>query len=285
MITITEISNLTQIFDYQKRFSSPYSFSTDFIVWKNSFTDDIDGEGRKLFKTLYGKAAYDNSNLVGFIQYGHTAFGFDETGEISVNISHPIIRMLYFDKGREDAGNALLNEALKEFATSGTVYAFFHYFGMSCFARHGKLFEHFHWIAALLKHSGFAVEHENVYYSSTFQTIVRDTEVEIVAQEPSIGTQQALDFLLRGNHIGSCEVHYPETTGASYLRWIYINENLQNQGIGSKCMDALKQWLHQKDFFRLDTDTALSNLIAQHYYTKNDFVREGITRSYFLTRK
>ena len=31
---------------------------------------------------------------------------------------------------------------------------------------------------------------------------------------------------------------------------------------------------------QLDTDTVLSNLVAQHFYEKNDFVREGLTRSY-----
>ncbi|MEE0060264.1 MAG: hypothetical protein UE295_05500, partial [Acutalibacteraceae bacterium] len=35
----------------------------------------------------------------------------------------------------------LLNEAMKSLKTEKLVYEFFHYFGMSCFARHGKLLE------------------------------------------------------------------------------------------------------------------------------------------------
>ena len=61
----------------------------------------------------------------------------------------------------------------------------------------------------------------------------------------------------------------------------YVNENITGKGIGTKCMNALKQWLYQKGIKRLDTDTAISNLTAQHYYEKNGFTREGITRSYY----
>ena len=43
-----------------------------------------------------------------------------------------------------------------------------------------------------------------------------------------------------------------------------------------------EKWLYDKGITRLDTDTALDNHRAQRYYEKNGFVREGITRSYFL---
>lgn len=46
-------------------------------------------------------------------------------------------------------------------------------------------------------------------------------------------------------------------------------------------MQALKGCLFAKGIRRFDTDTALSNLAAQHYYEKKHFTREGITRSYF----
>jgi ribosomal protein S18 acetylase RimI-like enzyme len=53
------------------------------------------------------------------------------------------------------------------------------------------------------------------------------------------------------------------------------------KGIGTKCMNALKQYLYKKGITRFDTDTALNNNVAQHYYEKNNFTREGITRSYY----
>lgn len=46
-----------------------------------------------------------------------------------------------------------------------TIYAFYHYFGMTCFARHGKLYEKYTDIEELLMKHQFNREHENVYYS------------------------------------------------------------------------------------------------------------------------
>lgn len=279
MLKITEVNNLEEIYKFQLSFNTPYFFTTDFESWKKSFTEDIDGEGRVLFKELSVKCAYDNEELVGFVQYGKTAFGFADNGDISSDISYPIIRNLYFSKDRVDAGNLLLKDALENLETDERVYSFFHYFGMSCFARHGKLFENNSHIENLLKENGFEVEHENVYYSSIL-TGNEVSEAEIAPQNLTKGNQQYVDFILEGNQVGGCEVHYVNDK-TTYLRWIYVNNNMTGKGIGTKCMNALKQWLYQKGVTRLDTDTALSNLIAQHYYEKTGFTKEGITRSYY----
>lgn len=283
MLRITDITSLLPVYDYQMRLQVPYFIQTDFENWQESFENDVDGEGRPLFRKLYGKAAYDGDTLIGFIQHGNTAFGFDDSGEISKDVSYSVIRSLYFDKGREDAGKLLLEAAMNEFDTAGQVYAFFHYFGMSCFARHGKLFEKFDWIKELLHQYGFVIEHENVYYSVD----VRDgvcSEVELIVHDLTAGDQQIFDFFLDGKQVGGCEVHYLPARETVFLRWIYVNGEVQNQGIGSKCMTALKGYLHEKGMVRLDTDTALDNPRAQHYYEKNGFTREGITRSYYLIK-
>lgn len=46
-------------------------------------------------------------------------------------------------------------------------------------------------------------------------------------------------------------------------------------------MNALKSFLYEQGIRRFDTDTALDNEVAQHYYEKNNFTREGIAKSYF----
>lgn len=280
MVKITEVNNLEKIYNYQVSFHSPYFFLADFRVWKKSFTEDVDGEGRPLFKELFVKAAYEDKELIGFVQYGKTAFGFNNQGEISSEISYPVIRNLYFNKNRDDAGDLLFNAAMEAFGATDKVYAFFHYFGMSCFARHGKLFEQHGHIEDLLKKNGFETEHENVYYSSIL-TGDEHAEVEIIPHNLTKGNQQYLDFVLLGNQIGGCEVHYIDNK-TTYLRWIYVNGDIAGKGIGTKCMKALKWWLYQKGTTRLDTDTSISNFVAQHYYEKNGFTREGITRSYYL---
>lgn len=52
-------------------------------------------------------------------------------------------------------------------------------------------------------------------------------------------------------------------------------------GIGSKCMAGLKAYLFSRGITGFDTDTARTNIAAQHFYEKNGFVNEGITRSYY----
>lgn len=276
---IKAISNFDNIYNYQKRFHTPYFFEQDYEAWEESFEADIDGEGRKLFKELLVKAAYDDDKLIGFIQYGKSAFGFDKQGEISVEVSYNIIRNFYFDSDRIDAGNELLKDALDMFGAEDKVYAFFHYFGMSCFARHGKLFEKHVHIEELLKRNGFEIEHENVYYSCALKGN-EISDIEIKNQDLTKGNQQYIDFVMSGKQVGGCEIHIVDEQQA-YLRWIYVNQDITGKGIGTKCMNALKQWLWKKGVKKLDTDTAISNLVAQHYYEKNDYVREGVTKSYY----
>ena len=279
MLKITDVKTLEDIYKFQQSFETPYFFSVDFETWKKSFTDDIDGEGRVLFKELDVKAVYDEDVLLGFVQYGKTAFGFDENGEISNEISYPVIRNLYFKSDRADAGELLLKEAMKTLGAEEKIYAFFHYFGMTCFARHGKLFENHAHLDALLEDNGFEVEHENVYYSSVLSES-ENSEVVLTAGDLTKGSHQYIDFKIDGNQVGGCEVHYLSNTTA-YLRWIYVNGDIVGKGIGTKCMAALKSFLFEKGVVRFDTDTAVDNKVAQHYYEKTGFVREGITRSYY----
>ena len=278
MLRIEETDHLEQIYHYQMGFHTPYFFLTDFPVWEKSFSEDTDGQGRPLFRELFVKAAYEEDELVGFVQYGRTAFGFDASGEITSNVSYCVIRNLYFDECRPDVGERLLEEARNALVESGKLYAFFHYFGMSCFGRHGKLFETHRHIEALLKKNGFETEHENVYYCAILEE--KAAAVEIVPHSVSAGSQQYMDFVWAGHQVGGCEVHYVSDRTA-YLRWIYVNADMTGKGVGTKCMSALQQWFFLQGYTRLDTDTALSNRTAQHYYEKNGFTREGVTRSFF----
>ena len=279
MLHIKTPENLNDIYKFQLSFATPYFFEVSFEDWKKSFEDDTDGEGRTLFKELCVKAVYEDDILTGFVQYGKTAFGFAETSDIS----YPVIRNLYFREGRKDAGKMLLEEAMNSLGTKERIYAFFHYFGMSCFARHGKLFENHSHIESLLKETGFEIEHENVYYSSLLSESA-ESEAVTTPCNLTTGNQQYIDFRIDDNQVGGCEIHYVDDTTA-YLRWIYINSDIVGKGIGTKCMVALKSFLYEKGYRRFDTDTALNNLVARHYYEKTGFTRRGITRSFYTTIK
>ena len=88
MRTIKDIINTRELYDYRMSMSFPYGFPVDYDIWEKSFLNDIDGEGRNIFRELRGKVAYENEKMVGFIQYGNSAIGFDENGEISSDLSY-----------------------------------------------------------------------------------------------------------------------------------------------------------------------------------------------------
>ena len=273
--------NPREIYDYMMKLTFPYKYEVEYHIWEKSYLYDVDGEGRVLFSDLTTIGAYFGSELIGFIQYGKTAFGFDNNGEVSDKIFYSVIRNFYFDESQKEAGMKLLNEAVKALSnTADRIYAFFHYFGMSCYARHGKLFEGFGHIHNILEQNGFTIEHENVFYSSTLSS-VEPTAISLKWHEKTKGRQQYCDFILEKDIVGGCEIHILEQEGIAYLRWIYINENICWKGIGSESMSALKYDLFNRGIIKFDTDTALTNKAAQHFYEKNNFVKEGITRSYY----
>ena len=125
-------------YDYMINLQFPYNYKVEFDTWEKSYLYDTDGEGRTMFSDLRTVGAYLGSKLVGFIQYGRTAFGFDEDGEISDTVFYSVIRNFYFDERQKEVGIKLLNEAVKVLSnTADRIYAFFHYFGMTCYARNG----------------------------------------------------------------------------------------------------------------------------------------------------
>ena len=278
---LKNVVNTKEIYDYMRKLPFPYNYEVEFPIWEKSYLYDVDGEGRTLFSNLTTVGAYLDSRLVGFIQYGRTAFGFDENGEISDTVFYSVIRNFYFDERQREAGTELLNEAMKVLSiTSSRIYAFFHYFGMSCYARHGKLFEGFGYIYNLLEQNDFAIEHENVFYSSRLNS-AKSAAINIKWHDRTLGGQQYGDFILENEIVGGCEIHFLEQENIAYLRWIFIKEDMCGKGIGSEAMSALKTDLFHNGIIKFDTDTALSNKTAQHFYEKNHFVNEGVTRSYY----
>lgn len=281
-IEFKNIENPCDVYDYMVKLPFPYNYEMEYSIWEKSFLYDVDGEGRTLFSNLATIGAYLDDRLLGFIQFGNTAFGFDDNGELTDKVSYSVIRNFYFDEEQRDAGVKLLDEAVKTLSvTSGRIYAFFHYFGMSCYARHGKLYEGFEYIHDLLEQKGFVIEHENVFYSSNLNS-EKQTGINIKWHDSTTGGQQYCDFIRGDEIVGGCEIHFLPQENIAYLRWIFINENMCGKGVGSECMTALKYDLFARGISKFDTDTALINKVAQHFYEKNNFAKEGFTRSYYM---
>lgn len=256
---------------------APFHFPMSDEIWSESILADVDSDGRKLFDDLVL-----NTTDHGMIQYGRTAFGFDQYGEVSDGVHYPVIRFLNFDPLYPQEGQQLLDEALRRLGSQERIYAFFHYFGMSACARHGKLHEKDAHVEELLLNSGFIVEHENVYYSKRLTSInSADSVIEIRWKPMSAGACRDFAALHNGTEVGWGQVHFLPQGDIAYLRWIYIDERLQHQGLGTETMGALCSSLFRSGIRRFDTDTALDNIAAQKYYEKTGFHNDGITRSYF----
>lgn len=238
---------------------------------------DIDSDGRQLFSELHTR-----QTAHGFVQYGTTAFGFDENGEISDRVHYKIIRMLHFSPDHPAEGQLLLQWAMDELGSGERIFAFFHYFGMSVCARHGKLHESDSHVEKLLLENGFNVEHENVYYSKELTGQLTPSQPILLRwREKSAGDCREFAATYNGREIGWGQIHFLPQGDIAYLRWIYIDEAQQRKGFGTAIMETLFQALHTMGIHRFDTDTALQNTAAQRYYEKTGFTNRGITRSYY----
>lgn len=261
---------------------APYHFPMDGDVWYQSMDEDTDGDGRKLFDNLtiqYSRTAPNKSGKFnGMIVFGQTAFGFDESGEISDRVHYNVIRDICFDS--PEVGQKLLDIAMARFPTGERVYAYFHYFGMSACARHGKLHESQTHIQDLLLQNGFVVEHENVYYSRVLTETSPDRGISLKWKEPSPGGCREFAAVEEGQEVCWGQVHFLPQGDIAYLRWIFTDSAKQHSGIGTRVMEQLFAELYTMGIRRFDTDTMLSNTIAQNFYEKTCFKNEGITRSY-----
>lgn len=260
-------------------------FEPSFTQWQESLLNDIDGNGNRLFQALETTVAYQHNRICGVIQYGFTAMGFDDQGILTSHLSLPVIRFLYFASQDIDVGQALLDQVNSYFYQEERRYAFYHYFGLSCLARHGKLFSNYPWIETLLKQNAFQIEHENIYYSRGLKVPCPNPKagISISWATKTAGNQQQGIFLLDQQEIGEFELHFLEENHLVYLLWIGITEKKQNQGFGTDCLRLLLKELRALGYQRIDTDTAIHNHQAKHFYEKNGFKQQSITKSFFQT--
>lgn len=271
---------------WQNTHNAPCHFPVSEDQWYTSVHDDVDSNGKKLFDKLVVRYSRPQGGPLGvfngMIAYGTTAFGFNEKGELCDDVHHKVIRDLCFDATTPKIGQDLLDAAMADLGQSECIYAFFHYFGMSACARHGKLHESQRHIHDLLLRNGFCVEHENVYYARELTDLdVADKGPGIAWRDLNAGGCREFAAIADGDEIGWGQVHFLPQGHIAYLRWIYIDEKRQHQGLGTATMRTLCAQLYQMGITRFDTDTALQNTAAQGYYEKTGFANKGITRSYY----
>lgn len=278
--------NKKDLYDYWRiiKRDIPFKYQVSYDEWYKSMFEDIDGHGDRLFQQIETDIVFIGDQIKGFIQYGIPNFEFNSKGK-SYEVKIGIIRNLHYEEKDEQIGQRLLENALKFFSNYNInhQHAFYHYFGMSCNGRHGKLHDSCLYIENLLKKYDFMIEHENVYYSKDLM-VKRDDYIDeaitFVYQSMTKGNQHYISFYKDDVEIGGAEVHAIANCNICYLRLIYIKNDFNHQGLGTRCLRKLCYDLKIKGYTQLDTDTAINNVNAQKFYQKLGFDHKGITRSY-----
>lgn len=279
-----KITDLKQIYDYYNRIKNavPYWFNVDCNLWLESYQNDTDYDGEKMFSELVNYAAYAENEIVGFVQFGISNYTYNQNGEKDYSEKWGVIRNLYFDK-EHNCGELLISLAESYFSEKNISKksAFFHALGMTCNAGHGKLFCGLPHIETALLKFGYEKEHENVYYKRllTGNDFVSDT-VSVEYGEINPKGLQEFSIKADGKDVGAGALVYLPQGEICYLKWIYIYDTEQGKGYATSALKSIFSDLYEKGIRRLDTDTADCNIIAQKLYEKVGFADMGRTRSY-----
>lgn len=285
MIARIDETNARMLYAYVERETGqwPFWFHPSYGAWADSMFRDTDAAGDMLFDKLETLAYLRDGGISGYVQFGVTAFTLSESGK-DYGGGYPIIRSLYCGEGDAGTGRALLGEAERWFASRGTSasHAFFHYFGMSCHARMGKLQHAAFHLEPLLYRFDFAREHENALFvrSLTDAEAMCPEEIACAFGEASAGGNRRFDCALNGEHAARGEIEALPCGKTVYLRLFMMDEGRASQGVGARCMRSLLYNLHTQGYEAICTDTYDSNYIAQGFYLKTGFSYAGVARSY-----
>jgi ribosomal protein S18 acetylase RimI-like enzyme len=265
----------------------PYFFSVSPGKWRECLLEDKLGN-EKLFLYQEIFVAKEKDQILGFIQFGQPAFTWDKDGQIIHNPHMGVIRHFYFDEGRLDVVNLIFassNSYMKQFPSQ---HAFFHIFGMSCNAHHGKLHQSLAHVHNFLLEKGYQIEHENVFYTLELNGGVplAQDRLRLVSRPTIDSGNQLIEICLQKDPIGTIKIDsLEEVTGGStkdivYMSLIEINKPFRRQGWGTRAMQLLTANLRDKNYHQIHLDTASTNYAAQQFYERFGFQNRGITRSY-----
>ena len=280
------------LFQYWKKLAEqvPYFFPVSPEKWRECLLEDkLDDEN--IFRSQEIFIALEKDQIIGFCQYGQPAFAWDKDGQKYYNPRIGILRHFYFDEARLDVANLLFAQSERYLKQFPNQHAFYHMFGMSCNAHHGKLHQRLTHVDSFLRNKDFQVEHENVYYSLELREseLIRHQKLELVPQASLESDIQNYEICLSNHAIGTIQVRYLDsltggsTTDIAYLMWIEIASAFHGQGWGTKSMELLILHLQAKKYQQLHLDTASTNHPAQRFYERFGFQNRGRTRCYLRT--
>lgn len=261
-----------------------YFHSVSESTWNHSMFHDQDAEGNLLFQELITLVYKKQNEIKGFIQFGKPTYIYQEDGSKDFSAIVGVIRQCYFEQEEPIVGQLLIEQATQYFNQEkiSRRFAFYHAFGLTHTASHGKLPITFAQTEQLLLAQGYQKEHENFYFAKVLDKALKyEGSVQLIAEKKQ-ANQQNFSFMLDGNKIGTAILTYLHESRIAYLRWIGLAQMHQNQGYGSEALQLISNLLIKKEIKELHLDTADTNKRAQHFYLKNGFQQVETTRSYLI---
>lgn len=262
----------------------PCWFETPYELWTQSLFRDTDYEAEPMFRELHTWAAMEGEEAVGFVQFGIPNYLFAGNGEKQYGHEAGIVRSLYARPACDGCAAALLELAEQFFRQRQLqqTFAFFHAFGMTCYACHGKLPASQTQVEKVLRAAGYRKEHENVYYKKNLTGAKAPAEPALTIRYGDCNTKGLCCFTVEkdGIAVAAGELVFLPQGGVAYLKWIAVASNCRRKGYGAQTLALLSEQLYRRGIRRLDTDTADSNLVAQSLYERTGFENMGRTRSY-----
>lgn len=242
---IKELKNTYYLYEYYNIIKKdiPYWFNIDFENWCKSMFDDTDYYNQTLFKKLHTYISINEGLIDGFIQFGIPKFILNENGDKDTQTKAGIIRNLYYKEDNQEVGNELINTALNFFKDNDIEkeFAFYHYFGMTCNACHGKLYNKNFYIEKTLFEFGYKKEHENVYFKKIITNNDMHNSNNIKISYEKINEKGLCDFSIIYNDIkiGAGILCYLPQGKICYLKLIYIFEEHKHKGHGTNAIKKI----------------------------------------------
>lgn len=265
----------------------PYFFPVSPERWGVCLlADRLDGE--LIFDRLETYVAKDKGQVVGFTQVGQPRFSWDASGQKYENPRIGNIRHFYFDVGRRDVAKALYARVRPFLNHFPHHHAFYHIYGMSCNAHHGKLHLWLEHVDVFIRAQDFQIEHENVTYSLALDNagLPQGDDLRLIPQPRDFYGPHLYAIWLHDTLIGALKVRYMDhlngeaAKDAAYLTLMTIDQDCRGHGWGTQALKVLCGMLRDKGYVHLFLDTANANEGAQRFYERFGFNNQGRSRSY-----
>jgi len=265
----------------------PYFFPVSPERWTVCLLEDK-LEDERIFDRLETYVAKDRGRVVGFAQVGHPRFSWDARGQKYYNPGIGVIRHFYFDSGRLDVAEAMYAQVQTFLKPYPHRHAFYHIYGMSCNAHHGKLSMWLEHVDQFIRAKDFQIVHENVYYSLALNDFGQPPgdNLRLIPQPRDIYAPQEYKIWLHNTPIGTLKVRFLDHLNGEaakdtvYLPLITIDQTYRGCGWGTLAIQQLCWMLRDKGYAHLHLDTASSNEGAQRFYERFGFNNRGRSRSY-----